>query len=224
MATNTVKQGATSARQRKSTALQAVPAVPRNESGQQAVLEGEIFALAGRLRTVEYLPEDGHRALIALSGYGPDEEQFIGLYKLDASDAKQLQGHAGDLLTVTVSAHALLGEDRVAVPAPAPTVTRDTFLQDGGEIALDIVRRCTYEIEALSMQIITEADSCCTRSDTGAADRVLRGTAARIHQLNSLIMSYLSGDDSVTLFDAAMQLDRTSSRLNAELDRQGSQQ
>lgn len=84
------------------------------------------------------------------------------------------------------------------------TLTRDTYLQDGGEIARDLLIHCTYEIEQLSLAVVRVADEC----EQGPERYEQRAAAIRIHELNSHLMSYIGGDDTVTLHDAAVRLFR----------------
>jgi hypothetical protein len=83
-------------------------------------------------------------------------------------------------------------------------------LCDAGDIAKGLLLRATYDTEGAAVTILrTVGDIRTSDPDLSpiGQDRLnaIRSLAARIHQLNSLVMSYLS-DDSVKLRDASFTI------------------
>jgi hypothetical protein len=112
-------------------------------------------------------------------------------------------------------------------PEPEPAITKDTALSQGGRVAFDQMRRCTMEVAALAVAIRNVADASMASGTLDDCDEgyMLRAAAVRIHQLNSLLMSYFC-EDTVTLDDASWALDRDHEHheLRSELSKEGEQQ
>lgn len=79
-----------------------------------------------------------------------------------------------------------------------PHGTRPLIL--AGKTGHDVALRCVYDIEALADMLINLTDSMPIDSDPQPA--VVRALGVRVSQLNSVAMSYLSGDECLTLRDA----------------------
>lgn len=75
----------------------------------------------------------------------------------------------------------------------APRLKRETPIQNCGEVGLDLIRQCTYDIATLSDEILARA---AQMEDAGSSEGVIyRALADRISRLNSIIMSFHSDDD-----------------------------
>jgi hypothetical protein len=112
----------------------------------------------------------------------------------------------------------------VQAAQPEPVITAKTELPHGGEIAADMMRHCTFEIESLSHHIVDLADEDGDAEHTPTATlRVMRVAGLRISRLNSLLMSYLT-EDTVTLQEAACCIDGDTRKLSGKLELAGSQQ
>ncbi len=142
----------------------------------------------------------------------------------DVSDSEMWRGVlAGCIQSIDAAvdqASFIKNEFGAAAAAPEPT-TEETELSDGGEIAQGMMRRCTYEIEALCTQIARTADAAHANGefeDIGIAYE-LRAAAIRVHALNSLLMSY-HGQGGTTLLEAAVRIDMTRHSLDAALEAQ----
>lgn len=83
----------------------------------------------------------------------------------------------------------------------ASTVTSKTRLHLGGEIASSMALKCSWEIETLSLAVIRTAANVEAEGEAELAT-LLRTYGVRIKDLNSIIMSYASATDTVTLAEA----------------------
>jgi hypothetical protein len=93
-------------------------------------------------------------------------------------------------------------------PSDTPEViTRETYIQNGGEIGRNLMLRCTWEVAAMADLIVKLSDEGMASGEfgDGSLPHQLRGSAIHIHNLNSRLMSSLS-DDSTTLWEAANTL------------------
>lgn len=104
----------------------------------------------------------------------------------------------------------------------APTLTRETELPDGGEVAASLMRVCTYEIDALGQSVVDHADAIQATGElmNNHPAYLLRAAGLRIRQLNSLLMSYV-GDDSITLGDTAWAIHHNYDELDELLAKEG---
>lgn len=69
-----------------------------------------------------------------------------------------------------------------------------------GEEGLDVVLRCVWDIDPLADLVITLAGQMPI--DNGPQPAIVRALGVRVKELNSVVMSYVGGDDLVTLHDA----------------------
>jgi hypothetical protein len=88
----------------------------------------------------------------------------------------------------------------------APTLTWDTELPEGGDVALDFMRVCTWEIDTLTGGLVDVSERMrCATEMTPEFPNLVRSFAVRVAQLDSLLMSYLT-NDSITLNEARQVL------------------
>jgi hypothetical protein len=88
----------------------------------------------------------------------------------------------------------------------APALTWETALPEGGEVALDFMRICTWEIDTLTGGLVDVSERMrCATEMTHEFPNLVRSFAVRVAQLDSLLMSYLT-NDSVTLNEARQVL------------------
>lgn len=93
----------------------------------------------------------------------------------------------------------------LALGAGGKLMTCDTFevnpstpLLEAGKSAADMAIWCTHDIETLSNEVILLGDDCDYEGQTSIGAK-LRCFGARINSLNSVVMSYLGGDDNLTI-------------------------
>jgi hypothetical protein len=86
-------------------------------------------------------------------------------------------------------------------------ITADTALPEGGDVARRLVFDAAADIEVLANEVISRADGL--EQTEGV---VIRAMVVRIHAMNSILLSYLSNDDT-TIGEAH----RTIYGANAEL-------
>lgn len=93
----------------------------------------------------------------------------------------------------------------LAQGAGGKPLTRDTFeinpstpLMDAGKTAANMVLWCTHDIETLSDEVTLLGDDCDYEGATSIGAK-LRCFGARINSLNSVVMSYLSREDGLTI-------------------------
>jgi hypothetical protein len=88
----------------------------------------------------------------------------------------------------------------------ARALTWETALPEGGDVALDFMRVCTWEIDTLTGGLVDVSERMrCATEMTPEFPNLVRSFAVRVAQLDSLLMSYLT-NDSVTLNEARQVL------------------
>lgn len=125
-----------------------------------------------------------------------DKESTIRRGYIDAA-ARLLHHLAG---AESVEAMIFTNVQRPAAPDPRP-ITSDTELPEGGKVAETMMARVTYDIAGMSEAVAGLAEEIDDQNHAALA----RCYGLRIGALNSVLMSYLSGD-SITLLDAHQQL------------------
>ena len=82
-------------------------------------------------------------------------------------------------------------------------ITRMTPLTEAGEVARDLMREATFQIEGLSLSIVELAEELCSLHEQNppAKFQAIRASALRVRRLNEFLMGHFGCDDQVPLYE-----------------------
>jgi len=139
----------------------------------------------------------GHTSETDIQNFAFDLSALVRASRLVPGDTESLERLNLLKQAEPILAHLAEAETDMIEPAAKRAaladrqVTPDTPIQDAGRCGEDLVCRCTYDIEFLSEAVLKVADDFETADHRSV---LLRAYGDRINRLNSVVMSYLTGD------------------------------